>query len=183
MLNLSDIHTIKAKGVCLHTKEEVEAAIQKVADEMAEKIGDTAPLFLTVMNGAVIFAGQLATRLTFDAQFDYIHATRYRGEMEGRDLQWVAEPRAEIKDRTVVIIEDILDTGLTLAACVKYCKEKGAKQVYTAALVDKDHPRDPDGIQKTDFTGLYVEDKFLFGYGLDYKEFLRNEPGIYAVED
>ncbi|PIQ43708.1 MAG: hypoxanthine-guanine phosphoribosyltransferase [Gammaproteobacteria bacterium CG11_big_fil_rev_8_21_14_0_20_46_22] len=182
MVDLTDVHNIKARGVCLHTREEVEAAIQRVADDMAQVLSDQAPLFLTVMNGAVVFAGQLATRIKFDAQFDYIHATRYRGEIEGRDLQWIAKPRASIKDRVVVIIEDILDTGLTLAACVKYCEEEGAKKVYTAALIDKDHPRSEGGIQKTDFTGLHVEDKFLYGYGLDYQEFLRNEPGIYAVE-
>jgi len=183
MIDLTDINRIKSKGRCLFKKEEIEAAIKKVAAQMKEKVGNETPLFLVVMNGAVIFAGQLATCLEFPAQFDYIHATRYHGEIESSDLHWVAEPRAKIKGRTVVIVEDILDTGLTLAECVKYCESKGAAAIYTAALVDKNRPRAPEGVQKTDFTGLHVEDKFLFGYGLDYKEFLRNEPGIYAVED
>lgn len=183
MVNLKDVNKIKAKGVLLHSKQEVEAGIQKVADEMKKTIGDKTPLFLVVMNGAVIFAGQLATHLDFPVQYDYIHATRYRGEIESGELQWIAKPRAEIKGRTVVIVEDVLDSGLTLAACVKYCEAEGAEKVYTATLVDKQRKREPEGIQTADFTGLVVEDKFIFGYGLDYKEFLRNEPGIYAVED
>lgn len=182
MIDLQDINDIKSRGVLLHSKAEVEMAIQKVADDMKRVLADKNPLFLVVMNGAVIFAGQLATCLEFPVQYDYIHATRYRGEIEGSELQWVAKPRAEIKGRTIVVVEDILDSGLTLAACVKYCQQQGAEKVYTAALVDKDHPRAEGGIKETDFTGLKVEDKFLFGYGLDYKEFLRNEPGIYAVE-
>lgn len=182
MIDLSDVNEIKSRGKLLHSKAEVEAAIQQVADDMKLVLADKTPLFLVVMNGAVIFAGQLATHLEFPVQYDYIHATRYRGEIEGSELQWIAKPRAEIKGRTVVIIEDILDSGLTLAACVKYCEQEGAEKVYTAALIDKAHPRADGGITETDFTGLKVEDKFLFGYGLDYKEFLRNEPGIYAVE-
>ncbi|MBU1927154.1 MAG: hypoxanthine-guanine phosphoribosyltransferase, partial [Gammaproteobacteria bacterium] len=110
------------------------------------------------------------------------HATRYRGEMLGKDLHWLATPHIPIKGRTVVVIEDILDTGLTLSAVIDYCQQEGAKQVLSAVLIDKDHPRDKGGVNKADFTGLYVEDKFIIGYGLDYQEYLRNLPGIYAVE-
>ena len=178
----SEIKKIQDHIVCLHSKEEVEAVIDKVAAEMNEKFADEAPLFLCVMNGAVIFMGQLISRLTFPLQIDYIHTSRYRGTMTGSDLRWISEPTISLKDRTIVVIEDILDSGVTLAAILEYCRQHGAKAVYTAALVDKDHPRAEGGVEKADFTGLYVENKFLVGYGLDYQEFFRNLPGIYAVQ-
>ena len=133
------------------------------------------------MNGAVVFAGQLLTKLNFYLQVDYIHTSRFKGEMEGGDLEWVAVPRTSLEGRTVVIVEDILDSGITLTSIIDYCREKGAKEVYTVVLVDKDHPRDVNGVEKADFTCLWVEDKFLLGFGLDYQGFFRNLPGIYAV--
>ena len=130
----------------------------------------------------MVFIGQLLTRLDFPLQVNYIHATRYQGEIEGSHLHWRAEPSISLEDRVVVLVEDILDTGLTLSAIISYCNAKGAKKIYTAALVDKDRPRDAGGLETCDFIGLNVENKFLYGYGLDYKDFLRNEPGIFAVE-
>ncbi len=173
---------LKSNSRCLHTRAEVEAAIDKVAAQMNEQLADKAPVFICVMNGAVIFMGKLMTRLTFPLQINYIHATRYQGEIEGRELHWQAEPTISVTDRSVVIVEDILDSGLTLAAVRDFCFKHGAKEIFTAALVDKQSPRDPKGVQQCDFTGLEVENKFLYGYGLDYKDYLRNEAGIFAVE-
>lgn len=181
--DLEQVKELQKKGRCLHTDAEVRAAITRMAEDMTKELADTTPIFLCVMNGAVIFMGQLLTQLNFPLQINYIHATRYHGEIEGRELHWRAEPTVDLKDRTIVVVEDILDTGLTLAAVVKYCEDNGAKKVYTAALVDKQRPRELGGIQECDFTGLVVENKFLYGYGLDFKDFLRNEAGIYAVED
>lgn len=183
LTDLNQALALQKKIRCLHAREEVEQAIDRVASEMNQKLTDDVPVFLCVMNGAVIFMGQLATRLTIPMQINYIHATRYRGEMEGADLQWRAEPTQCLKNRVVVVVEDILDTGLTLAAVMKYCYDKGAKKVYTAALVDKNRPREEGGIKRCDFTGLDVPDLFLVGYGLDYKDYLRNLDGIYAVAE
>jgi hypoxanthine phosphoribosyltransferase len=179
---INDVESIKARATLLYSCEEINTVIDRIAKEMNEVLAGTNPLMLVVMNGAVIFAGHLATRLTFNTQFDYVHATRYRGEIEASELHWLSKPHTPMAGRTVVIIEDILDTGVTLAAVADHCKQENAKTIYTAALIDKDHPRTNGGIQKTDFTGLKLEDKFLFGFGLDYKGFLRNEPGIFAVE-
>lgn len=181
--DLEKVTALKQKGRCLHTEAEVKAAISTMAAEMTKELACAVPIFLCVMNGAVIFMGQLLTQLNFPLQINYIHATRYQGEIEGRELHWRAEPTIALKDRIIVVVEDILDTGLTLAAVKQYCIDNGAKKVYTAALVDKQHPREPGGIEKCNFTGLVVENKFLYGYGLDYKDFLRNEAGIYAVEE
>ena len=179
--DLEETQKLIKNSECLHTQEEVMGAIKKVSAEMNEQLAGKVPVFMCVMNGAVVFMGQLITQLTFPLQINYIHATRYRGEMEGSELHWQAEPTITVKDRVVVIVEDILDTGLTLAAVKDYCIENGAEEVFTAALVDKQRPREPGGVERCDFTGLEVENKFLYGYGLDYKEYLRNVDGIYAV--
>src|SRR3990167_3018756 len=181
--DLKKVQELKSKGRCLYNKEQINAAIRTIAEKMNAELANQVPVFLCVMNGAVIFMGQLATYLNFPLQINYIHATRYQGEKEGRELFWQAKPTIALQDRVVVIVEDILDSGLTLAAVKHYCESSGAKKIYTAALVDKIRPREVGGIQSCDFIGLSVENKFLYGFGLDYKDFLRNENGIYAVED
>lgn len=180
-IDLTVIENLLAHTTCLYDHKQIEAAIDRVAKEMNEKLANKTPLFLCVMNGAVVFMGQLITRLNFPLQIDYVHATRYQGTMHGAKLDWMAEPSTPLKDRVVVIVEDILDGGLTLAAVSHYCKQQKAKEIYCAALLDKNRPREEGGIEKCDFTGLYVENKFLIGYGLDYEGFCRNLPGIYAV--
>jgi hypoxanthine phosphoribosyltransferase len=179
---IQDVLALKNKGQLIHGMDDINAAIDKIAAQMQNTLADENPVFLCVMNGAVIFMGHLLVRLNFPLQINYIHATRYQGEIEGSQLFWKAEPTTDLKDRTVVLVEDILDTGLTLSAIIKYCDQQGAKKIYTAALVDKSHPRSEGGVEQCDFTGLVLEDKFLYGFGLDYKDYLRNEPGIYAVE-
>lgn len=168
---------------CLYNTEQVLSAIDHVANEMTNKLAQTNPILLSVMTGAMIFAGHLAVRLNFPLEMDYIHVTRYRGATRGGDLHWLVEPRLDMKDRTVVIVDDILDGGLTLAAIIDYCQQANAKAVYSAVLVDKRRIREPGVILQADFVGLQTEDKFLFGFGLDYDEYLRNAPGIYAVNE
>jgi hypoxanthine phosphoribosyltransferase len=182
MFDLETLRKMEKNSVCLYSQDQVNEAIDRVAKEITAILADKSPLFLCTMNGAVIFTGQLLTKLNFPLQLDYIHTSRFRGQIAGGDLHWLATPKADLKERTIVIVEDILDSGITLAAILDYCYQQKAEKVYTVVLVDKDHPRDPDGVKKADFTGLYVEDKFLIGYGLDYQEFFRNLPGIYALE-
>jgi len=122
-------------------------------------------------------------RLQFPLEMDYIHATRYRGTTRGGDLHWLVEPRIDLKGRTIVIVDDIMDGGLTLASIIDYCKQANAKDVYTAVLVDKRRTREPGVNFEPDFVGLTTPDKYLFGFGLDYEEYLRNAPGIYAVNN
>jgi hypoxanthine phosphoribosyltransferase len=181
-IDLTDVDNVVKRAVCLHDKKTVEAAIDRIASEMNRTLKDEMPIFLCVMNGAVVFMGQLITRLTFPLQINYVHASRYQGEMEGRELHWVAEPTLPLRDRNIVIVEDILDGGLTLAAVRDYCLAKKAAKIYTATLVDKQRPREKGGVETCDFVGIKTENKFLIGYGLDYQDFLRNLPGIYAVE-
>ena len=127
------------------------------------------------------FSGKLLTRLAFPLQIDYLHATRYRNNTQGSELEWHRLPALSLHGRDVLILDDILDEGATLAAVVAHCRAQGAARVLTAVLVDKHHERKVPGI-RADFVGLRVEDRYLYGYGMDYRGYLRNAAGIYAVD-
>lgn len=163
----------------LYSREEVEAVMDRMAAEITEKLAGSDLIVLSVMNGGMIPTGHLLTRLDFPLRVDYVHATRYRGETSGRELHWLRPPEELMDGKNVLIIDDILDEGITLAAIVEGCRNQGATGVYTAVLVKKLHGRS-NGF-KADFLGLEAEDRYLFGYGMDYKGYLRNVTGIYAV--
>lgn len=175
------IQTILEEAECLYSHAEVNEALDRMAKEITQKLHDTTPLILCVMTGALIPTGHLVTRLHFPLEIDYIHVTRYRGTTRGGDLHWLVEPRQSLKDRTIIVVDDIMDGGLTLAAIIDYCKQAGAKAIYTAVMVSKIRAREPGVDFEPDFVGVTTEDRYLFGFGLDYEEYLRNVPGIYAV--
>ena len=177
-----DIKEVYQRATCLFSREEVELAIDTMAQKIHQKISHENPVLLCVMIGGLVPMGSLLLRLDFPLELHYVHATRYRGETKGGNLHWKASPSFNIEGRTVLIVDDILDGGLTLSAIVDYCKEQGAKKVLTAVLVDKEHVREPGGLEKADFCGLNVEDRYIFGYDMDYKEYLRNAPGIFVVD-
>lgn len=175
------IQEVYEKATCLYNKQEVETALDNMAQAIHTKLKDSNPVLLCVMIGSLIPAGNLLPRLNFPLELDYVHATRYRGATSGGELKWLVEPQTSLKDRTVLIIEDILDGGLTLTAIVDYCRKQGASAVYTAVLLDKQATRVAGGLPKADFTGITMEDGYVFGYGMDYQGYLRNAPGIYVV--
>ena len=158
----------------------VEAALDSMAADIERVIGDRDPLLLCVMPGGLIVSSELFTRLRFPVQLDYLHASRYQGTQGGKHLKWITRPSQDLKGRTLLVVDDILDEGLTLAAILDYCRQQGAAAVYSAVLVEKLHARRP-GDLRADFVGLRVEDRYLFGYGMDYHGYLRNVKGIYAV--
>ncbi|MEM1244410.1 MAG: hypoxanthine-guanine phosphoribosyltransferase [Pseudomonadota bacterium] len=176
-----DIYRVYKNATCLYTKEQVEQALDRLAQEIRYNLEDKNPVLLTVMVGGMIPAAHLLTRIDFPLELDYAHATRYQSGVEGKELIWKNEPSTKLKERTVLILDDILDGGLTLMAVKKYCEAQGTKQVQTAVLVDKQGTRLEGGLAKADYTGLTIEDYYVFGYGMDYYEYLRNAPGIYAV--
>jgi len=182
MLNTTQVQEILENAECLFSEAEVNQALDRMAQEISNQLRDENPLVLCVMTGALITTGHLVTRLHFPLQIDYIHATRYRGSMRGGDLHWLVEPRQSLEGRTVLIVDDIMDGGLTLSAIIDYCKQANAKAVYTAVMVSKNRTREAGVDFEPDFYGVTTEDKFLFGFGLDYEEYLRNVPGIYAVK-
>lgn len=172
---------VLAEADCLFTESQVEQALDSMATRIAERLGNTNPIVMCVMNGGLVPTGKLVTRLSFPVQMDYLHATRYRNTTSGGDLTWLARPHMDIRGRTVLVVDDILDEGVTLAAIMDYCREQGAAGVYSAVLVEKQHER-KHGLKEADFVGLAVEDRYVFGYGMDFKGYLRNAAGIYAVQ-
>lgn len=179
-----ELTQVMAAADCLFSPEEIDRALTDMAEKISAKLADRNPLLLCVMNGGMVLTGQLAPKLTFPLQLDYLHATRYREKLSGSDdLHWRALPASDLAGRTVLILDDILDEGETLAAVVDWCKAQGAAQVQTAVLVDKQHDRKTAWLKAADFTALVAEDRYLFGYGMDYKGYWRNAPGIFAVAD
>ncbi|HEX6691499.1 MAG TPA: hypoxanthine-guanine phosphoribosyltransferase [Burkholderiales bacterium] len=161
--------------------EQVEAAVRRLAGEISQRLADAYPLVLAVMGGAVVFAGQILPRLRFPLDFDYIHATRYGAATRGSRIEWRVTPPESVKDRTVLVLDDILDGGETMAAIRGRLLELGARSFHCAVLVEKKLK-----VAKpiaADFVGLRIEDRFVFGCGLDAKGFWRNLPEIRAMKE
>jgi hypoxanthine phosphoribosyltransferase len=167
---------------CLADRAAVEAALDRMAGAITASIGKKNPMVFCIMNGGLIVTGQLLTRLAFPLELGYLHATRYGHQTSGGDLEWKALFHANVEGRTVLLVDDILDEGVTLKALADECLARGAKKVLTAVLVNKQHERKVMPGYCADFTGLELPDRFVFGYGLDYEDMWRNAPGIYAVK-
>jgi hypoxanthine phosphoribosyltransferase len=178
----SQIQKVYDNATQLYSTAEVEAALDKMAASISEVFQDKNPVILCVMVGGLVPLGNLLPRLDFPLEVDYLHATRYTGKLSGGNLVWKVKPSVSLVGRTVLIVDDILDEGVTLAAIVEEIKQMGATCVQTAVLVDKVKHRAENGLQVADFTGLQVEDHYVFGYGMDYNEYLRNAPGIFMVQ-
>lgn len=166
----------------LFAREQLDAEIARMGREIDASLAGERPVFLSVMHGALIFAGQLALSIRTDLEFDYVHATRYRGETSGSDLHWLRRPEVPLKDRVVLLVDDILDEGHTLKAVRDACLAMGAKRVLLAVLCTKIHDRRAEGIE-ADFNGVDLPDRYVFGYGMDYHEQARNLPAIHALKD
>jgi hypoxanthine phosphoribosyltransferase len=166
------------KADCLFPAVEVEAALDRMAADITRSLADANPLLVCIMTGGVVPFGKLLPRLTFPMQIDYVHATRYGRQLVGGQLQWLVGPHENPKGRTVLLVDDILDEGTTLAGIEERYRAEGARAVYKAVLVVKNRPRAHD--VAVEFAGLPVPDRYVFGYGMDYKGYLRNANGIYA---
>ncbi len=178
----SQIQQVYDQAIQLYSTEEVDAALDKMAADIRNVLQDKNPVVLCVMVGGLVPLGNLLPRLDFPLEVDYLHATRYTGKLSGGRLTWKVKPTVSLANRTVLIVDDILDEGVTLAAIVDEIKEMGALDVKTAVLVDKANRRAENGLKVADFTALQVENHYVFGYGMDYHEYLRNAPGIYMVK-
>ncbi len=171
----------------LHDAGAINTALDKLAQDISAAVADDIfreqpVIVVSIMNGGMILAGHLLPRFNFPLHVDFIHATRYRNQTSGGELEWKVAPHQDIKGRTLILIDDILDEGYTLDAIIQYCKQQGAAKVISAVLVEKIHNRRKPG-SRCDFIGLTVPDRYVFGFGMDYKGYHRNANGIYAVAD
>ena len=182
MTSTPSLRDALAHAELIHDRAALDAAIVRMAAEIDAVYGADRPLFLTVMHGGMFFAAQLALAMRIDADFDYLHATRYRGSTEGATLHWLHHPASALAGRRVLLVDDILDEGPTLAAIRQWCREQGAAEVRIAVLAWKRHDRlVPDLLP--DHVGVETPDRYVFGYGMDFHEQGRNLPAIYALKD
>jgi hypoxanthine phosphoribosyltransferase len=163
IMMLKEIQQVQATADLLYSERQVEAALDNMAAAINDLLAGSNPLVLCVMNGGIVVAGKLLTRLAFPLNIDAINASRYQNQTSGGVIEWVLKPGTPLTGRVIL---------------KEYCLELGATAVYCAVLVDKllDHKKP---IQ-ADFVGLQIENRYLFGYGMDYKGYLRNAAGIYA---
>lgn len=164
----------------VHDDASLSSAISRVGEEIGQALRGQSAVFLTIMQGGLIFAGQLATAIDADLEFDYVHATRFRGTTEGGELKWMRRPDTPLRGRIVLLVDDILDEGHTLKAIRQWCLDEGAERVLLAVLCEKRHGRTVPGMS-ADFVGVEVPDRYVFGFGMDFHEQGRNLPAIYAL--
>jgi hypoxanthine phosphoribosyltransferase len=168
-----------AQADCLHSADAVDAAIDRIAQELTAALVEAEPVVMCVMTGGLFFSGQLLGRLAFPLHLDYVHASRYQNNTAGTQLSWQAQPKLDLTGRTVLLLDDILDEGITLLAIKERCLALGAKAVLTAVLVEKNLPHAKP--MQADFVGLTVPNRYVFGCGMDAYGWWRNLPAIYAL--
>jgi hypoxanthine phosphoribosyltransferase len=161
--------------------EAIDYAVDQLAVRLSVALYESNPILLCVMNGGVSLTGDLLRRLHFPLQLDFVHATRYANSTTGREIEWHTKPQLECQGRTVLVVDDILDEGVTLAAIVDDVRARGAAHVKTAVLVRKRIPR----VQSidADFVALECPDRYVFGRGMDYLGYWRNLADIYALPE
>ena len=164
----------------LFDEASVQDTIRRLAVEVTASLKDRYPLVLAVMGGSIVFAGHLLPQLRFPLEFDYVHASRYGQATSGGEITWTVSPRDNVAGRVVLILDDILDGGETLAAIRERVLALGAGSCYSAVLADKDIGRRKPIIP--DFVGLTLPNRYVFGCGMDVSGAWRNLPAIYAVK-
>ena len=165
----------------LFNAQEVRAAVERMAADIGARLEDEFPVVLAVMGGAAVFTGHLLPLLRFPLEFGAIEVTRYNNDIQGRDISWRLAPRDNVRDRVVLVIDDILDEGITLAAIRKKLMEMGAREVLSAVFADKDTGRAKP--VAADFVGVRVPNRYVFGFGMDAYGLWRNLPSIYALKE
>ncbi len=178
-MNIQNPQSSRDQAQLIHSSETVQDAIIKLSKDISVQLENACPVIICVMGGGVVFAGQLLTQLKFPLELDYVHASRYQNKTIGNALVWQSLPKLDLKNRTVLLVDDILDEGITLLAIKEKCLSLGAKDVFSAVLVEKKLPHSKP--IKADFVGLEVPNKYVFGCGMDAYGWWRNLPAIYAL--
>lgn len=179
MLDEAQAWEVLNTAECICSAVVVSETLQRLAAEISADLAQSRPLVLSVMGGAVVFSGQLLPLLKFPLELDYIHATRYGNKLSGQDIEWRVLPGANVTGRSVLVLDDILDEGRTLAAVCEKVRALGAAEVRCAVFAEKDTQR-PKPL-RADYVGLRLPDRFVFGFGMDIQGWWRNLPQIYAL--
>ncbi|MCG2634288.1 MAG: hypoxanthine-guanine phosphoribosyltransferase [Gammaproteobacteria bacterium] len=177
----AELEQVQAEAECLHTFAQVHASLDRLARAVTADVGALNPLLIGVMTGAVVTLGLLLPKLPFPLQLDYLQISRYRNQTQGGELIWQAKPRQSLRGRHLLMVDDILDQGETLAETKRFALAEGAASVRLLVLVQKQLP--VPAVVTADYVGLTVPDRYVFGCGMDYRGYLRNAPGIFAVRE
>lgn len=181
MLTYPQTQQILETAELIYSERTVAQTVHRMARDITQQLSQQQPLVLCVMGGAVVFTGHLLPQLHFPLDFDYLHLSRYNKQLQGGEIQWRVEPGESVKDRVVLVLDDILDQGLTLAAIRDKVLRNGAKAFYSAVFAEKETSK-PKPLQ-ANFVGLIVPDRYVFGFGMDIHGAWRNLPAVYAVKD
>ncbi len=181
-LSNAELEDVLNRSECLITEHRIAAAYDKLATTLNLHYANLNPIILVVLNGGLIPAGHLLTRLAFAHQMDYLHATRYKNNQATDKLIWKAGVDLELKNEHVLLVDDIFDEGITLKRIVEELQTHQPASLMTCCLLDKKHQRKVDDFY-VDFIGMEVEDRYIYGCGMDYHGYLRHLPGIYALKE
>jgi len=164
------------------SQEQILAEVDRVAAQINHDLADKNPLFICVLNGAFVFAADLYRRITFPSQITFMRMKSYEGTETTGKVKTISNLHESVVDRTVVIVEDIVDSGYTLQRMEKQLVDLGAKDVHIAVLLNKPNARKVEGLN-VEYCCLEIPNDFIVGYGLDYNEEGRNLPDIYVVTE
>lgn len=159
---------------------QIDAAIAKMTQEIADDIEDEVPIFIGVLNGSFMFVSDFMKHFKKPCELSFIKLSSYQGTSSTEHVNELIGLGVEVKDRTVIVLEDIVDTGNTLVTIQKLFEDKGVKSLKIATLFFK-----PEAYTKTipiDYVGFEIPNKFIVGYGLDYDEQGRNIPEVYQLK-
>ena len=162
-------------------EEKILTEVARVADEINRELSGSDPLFVRVLNGSFMFTADLMKRLTIPCEISFVKLASYEGTSTTGRVKELVGLNDDISGRTVVIVEDIVDTGLTMQRLLETLRAKNPKDIRIATLLVK-----PDKLQvdlKIDYVAMNIPNDFIVGYGLDYDGYGRNSRDIYIVED
>lgn len=168
----------EAELVC--SEAEINEAFDRMGAAIAARLAGSDPVVLAVMQGGAFTAVRLCERFDFPYELDYVHVSRYRDGVQGGELEWLVRPQLDLTGRAVLVVDDVLDHGVTLAELCAALETQVPAELLLTVLVEK-ALESPRARPRPDFVGLTTRDVYLFGCGMDYRGYWRGLPALYAV--
>ncbi|MBR1375854.1 MAG: hypoxanthine-guanine phosphoribosyltransferase [Cardiobacteriaceae bacterium] len=182
ILDNKELEKVLAKSECLINSAEINAIYDRLAAQLNLVYAELNPIVIVVMSGGLIPAGQLLSRFSFFHRMDYLHASRYRNNVGGAQLNWKVRPTSDVTNEHILLIDDIFDEGITLKTIYEELEKLNPKTLKTCTLINKIHGHKVKNFT-VDFVGTEVPDRYIYGCGMDYHGYLRHLPGIYAMKE
>jgi hypoxanthine phosphoribosyltransferase len=167
----------------LFSKSEIERRVAEMGAEITRDLAGSELIALCVLKGAMFFCSDLMRHIAFDVALDFIQVSSYGDQKTSSGVvTLLKEPQLDMHGKSVLIVEDIIDSGLSMNEVFRYIKlDRGAREVRTATFLDKPSARKIPF--KADYVGFSIDPKFVIGYGLDYAEKYRNIPDIQVLSE